>query len=113
MLEAILTGKNVLVLSDKKEALDVVEEKLTKVLNEVRIGSDFQNPILRLGKAGNTYGMSEQGAGAWRNGVEISSASDRVRDWVPSLGVFDCLCSVLAQCGHSTPPGSAADDDVP
>ena len=43
-------------LSDKKEALDVVEEKLTKVLNEVRIGTDFQNPILRLGKAGNTYG---------------------------------------------------------
>ena len=56
VFEAILTGKNVLVLSDKKEALDVVEEKLTKVLNEVRIGTDFQNPILRLGKAGNTYG---------------------------------------------------------
>ena len=28
------------------------------------------------------------------------------------LGVFDCLCDVLAQCGHSTPRGSAADDDV-
>jgi hypothetical protein len=26
------------------------------VLNAVRIGTDFQNPILRLGKAGNTYG---------------------------------------------------------
>ena len=56
VFEAILTGKNVLVLSDKKEALDVVEDKLTKVLNEVRIGTGFQNPILRLGKAGNTYG---------------------------------------------------------
>jgi very-short-patch-repair endonuclease len=56
VFEAILTGKNVLVLSDKKEALDVVEDKLTKVLNSVRIGTDFQNPILRLGKAGNTYG---------------------------------------------------------
>ena len=33
-----------------------MEEKLTKVLNEVRIGTDCQNPILRLGKAGNTYG---------------------------------------------------------
>jgi len=56
VFEAILTGRNVLVLSDKKEALDVVEDKLTKVLNAVRIGADFQNPILRLGKAGNTYG---------------------------------------------------------
>jgi hypothetical protein len=46
----------VLVLSDKKEALDVVEGMLTKVLNKARIGTDFQNPILRLGKAGNTYG---------------------------------------------------------
>jgi hypothetical protein len=36
--------------------LDVVEDKLTKVLNSVRTGTDFQNPILRLGKAGNTYG---------------------------------------------------------
>jgi hypothetical protein len=56
VFEAILTGRNVLVLSDKKEALDVVEEKLTKVLNAVRTDGDFQNPILRLGKAGNTYG---------------------------------------------------------
>jgi very-short-patch-repair endonuclease len=56
VFEAILTGKNVLMLSDKKEALDVVEDKLTKVLNSVRIGTDFQNPILRLGRAGNTYG---------------------------------------------------------
>jgi very-short-patch-repair endonuclease len=56
VFEAILTGKNVLVLSDKKEALDVVEDKLTKVLNSVRTSHDFQNPILRLGKAGNTYG---------------------------------------------------------
>jgi hypothetical protein len=35
-----------------------------------------------------------------------------VGDRAPALGVFDCLCGVLAQCGHSTPPGSAADDDV-
>ena len=55
VFEAILTGRNVLVLSDK-EALDVVEDKLTKVLSSVRTGTDFQNPILRLGKAGNTYG---------------------------------------------------------
>jgi very-short-patch-repair endonuclease len=56
VFEAILTGRNVLVLSDKKEALDVVEDKLTRVLNAVRADGNFQNPILRLGKAGNTYG---------------------------------------------------------
>jgi hypothetical protein len=44
VFEAILTGRNVLVLSDKKEALDVVEDKLTKVLNAVWTGADFQNP---------------------------------------------------------------------
>lgn len=56
VFEAILRGKNVLVLSDKKEALDVVEDKLTKVLNSVRVERDFQNPLLRLGRSGNTYG---------------------------------------------------------
>ena len=39
----------------KKEALDVVEEKITSVLNNVRVGDEFQNPILRLGKTGNSY----------------------------------------------------------
>lgn len=46
-----------LVLSDKKEALDVVEEKITDVMNQVRVSDNFQNPILRLGKTGNTYGQ--------------------------------------------------------
>lgn len=55
VFNAILEGKNTLVLSDKKEALDVVEDKITKTLNEVRLSDDFQNPILRLGKSGNTY----------------------------------------------------------
>ena len=35
-------------LSDKKEALDVVEDKLSEVLNKTRTGDNFQNPILRL-----------------------------------------------------------------
>jgi hypothetical protein len=35
-------------LSDKKEALDVVEDKITETMNTVRINDDFQNPILRL-----------------------------------------------------------------
>jgi len=53
--DAILDGRNVLVLSDKTEALDVVEDKLTNTLNSVRLDEDFQNPILRLGKSANTY----------------------------------------------------------
>lgn len=56
VFQAILKGQNVLVLSDKTEALDVVEDKLNQVLDSVRFGEDFQNPILRLGRAGNTYG---------------------------------------------------------
>jgi very-short-patch-repair endonuclease len=56
VFEAILKGQNVLVLSDKTEALDVVESKLTDVLNSVRLGEAFQNPILRLGRSGSSYG---------------------------------------------------------
>lgn len=55
LCDAILGGKSVLMLSDKKEALDVVEDKVTEVINSIRWDDDFQNPILRLGKAGSTY----------------------------------------------------------
>ena len=55
LFEAILKDKSVLMLSDKKEALDVVEDKLSEVLNKTRTGDGFQNPILRLGREGNTY----------------------------------------------------------
>jgi len=55
IFDAILKNQSVLVLSDKKEALDVVEDKITQTLNKVRHGENFQNPILRLGKTGNTY----------------------------------------------------------
>jgi very-short-patch-repair endonuclease len=51
----ILNNESVLVLSDKKEALDVVEEKITSTLNRVRKDKKFQNPILRLGNTGSTY----------------------------------------------------------
>jgi len=60
IFDAILKNKSVLVLSDKKEALDVVEDKITETMNKVRRLDDeesFQNPILRLGKTGNTYGQ--------------------------------------------------------
>lgn len=53
VFNAILQNKSVLVLSDKKEALDVVEEKIGDTLDNVRFGSDFQNPILRLGGVNN------------------------------------------------------------
>jgi very-short-patch-repair endonuclease len=55
LFDAVLKNQSVLVLSDKKEALDVVEEKITETMNKVRVDKNFQNPILRLGKAGNTY----------------------------------------------------------
>lgn len=54
--EGILSNQSVLVLSDKTEALDVVQDKLESVLSKVRHGDeDFPNPILRLGHSGNTY----------------------------------------------------------
>ena len=45
-----------LILSDKTEARDVVQDKLESVLSKVRHGDgDFPNPILRLGRSGNTF----------------------------------------------------------
>lgn len=55
VFDAIRRNQSVLVLSDKKEALDVVEDKITQTMNTVRFDKNFQNPILRLGKTGNTY----------------------------------------------------------
>jgi len=57
VFDTILQDKSVLVLSDKKEALDVVEKNIVNTLNKVRVDEKFQNPILRLGKTGNTYGQ--------------------------------------------------------
>lgn len=57
IFDSILRNKSVLVLSDKKEALDVVEKNITQTMNKVRFDKNFQNPILRLGKTGNTYGQ--------------------------------------------------------
>lgn len=59
--KALLEKKTVLVLSDKKEALDVVEDKITQTLNRIRRDDDFQNPILRMGKAGNKFAKIVQG----------------------------------------------------
>jgi len=53
--DAILKGKSLLILSDKLEALDVVEDKLNEALSKVRHKEDFQNPILRLGRYSGNY----------------------------------------------------------
>jgi len=54
--DGILNGQSVLVLSDKTEALDVVQDKLESALSKVRHGDDdFPNPILRLGRSGKTF----------------------------------------------------------
>ncbi|MDR0485684.1 MAG: hypothetical protein LBH29_03040 [Elusimicrobiota bacterium] len=53
IFDLVLKGKSVLVLSDKKEALDVVEDKITQTMDKNRQGADIQNAILRLGKTGN------------------------------------------------------------
>ena len=55
VFKQILDNKSVLILSDKKEALDVVEDKINNILSKSRHDINFQNPILRLGKVGNTY----------------------------------------------------------
>jgi very-short-patch-repair endonuclease len=55
VFDTILKNQSTLVLSDKKEALDVVEDKITETMNKVRHDKQFQNPILRLGKTGSTY----------------------------------------------------------
>ena len=69
VFDAILKNKSVLVLSDKKEALDVVEDKITQTMNKVRFDDNFQNPILRLGKTGNTY-----------NSILSRSSIDKIKD---------------------------------
>jgi len=53
--DTILQGKTTLILSDKIEALDVVEAKLNDTMSRVRGDHDFQNPILRLGKQGANF----------------------------------------------------------
>ncbi len=54
---AIIEHKSVLIISDKNEALDVVQDKLEQALQAVRSGDDFPNPILRLGKDGTYRGL--------------------------------------------------------
>ncbi|MDA7595071.1 AAA domain-containing protein, partial [Acidimicrobiia bacterium] len=60
--DAILEKKSILILSDKKEALDVVENKLNEALNKARDGEEYPNPLLRLGKKENNFNKLMTGA---------------------------------------------------
>jgi hypothetical protein len=59
------------------------------------------------------WGTSEQGAGARENWNRNFVSQRRVGNCAPAWGAFGCLCGVLAQCGHTTPPGGAADAGAP
>lgn len=73
--DCISHGESCLILSDKKEALDVVEEKLSNVLLAARASDDnFPNPILRLGKTGGTY-----------NRLISQSAQEKIRTYYGSV----------------------------
>lgn len=53
----ILNNKSVLVLSDKNEALEVIEEKLNDIINYVKSDKNIYNPILRLGLKNNFHNI--------------------------------------------------------
>jgi very-short-patch-repair endonuclease len=48
--DCALNQRSCLVLSDKNEALEVVQAKLSEAMNRVRHDRDFPNPLLRLGR---------------------------------------------------------------
>jgi AAA domain len=52
---ALLRHQSVLVVSDKKEALDVAESKIAQVLSNGQLDDTVQHPILRLGKTETNY----------------------------------------------------------
>lgn len=90
--ESILKGRTVLVLSDKNEALDVVEDKLTAAINRARPNESFQNPILRLGRVGANFGrllsagaitsIETQLKAAHSHRNQIESNIGRIRDQI-------------------------------
>ena len=81
--KALLEEKSVLVLSDKKEALDVVEDKISDTLNKVRFDeNNFQNPILRIGKTGSRFNKLIQSQ-------TISKIKEHARSFKTNRGNFD------------------------
>lgn len=56
IFNALLEHKSILLTSDKKEALDVVEDKIASALDKIKTTDEFlQNPLLRLGKKETNY----------------------------------------------------------
>jgi superfamily I DNA and/or RNA helicase/very-short-patch-repair endonuclease len=78
--DSILKNKSILVLSDKKEALDVVEGKLNETLNKTRVDGEFPNPILRLGKKENNFYKltTNTAASNLQNNVRVRTTQDSV-----------------------------------
>lgn len=76
--ESILKDRSILILSDKKEALDVVEKKLNDTLNKTRVDGDFPNPILRLGKKENNFYKltTNTSAETLQNNVRVRTKQD-------------------------------------
>ena len=81
VFDAILNDRNVLVLSDKKEALDVVEDKLEQTLASVRLDSEFQNPILRLGRGASSYSKIVSGPSIQRIRAEHIAADSHKKEF--------------------------------
>ncbi len=77
VFDAILKNRNVLILSDKKEALNVAEQKIKQTLKAVRLGDNFQDPILRLGKQGSTYSkiLATKTVDQMRQSLQVSKAN--------------------------------------
>lgn len=80
--KALLEEKSVLVLSDKKEALDVVEDKISNTLNKIRHEENFRNPILRLGGTGGKLHKILQGQ-------TISKIKDHYRAYKSEKSKYD------------------------
>ena len=81
VFDAILDNRNVLVLSDKKEALDVVEDKLKQTLASVRLDTEFQNPILRLGRGASSYTKIVTGSSIQRIRAEHMAAESHKEEF--------------------------------
>lgn len=93
--DVIREGKNVLILSDKKEALDVVESKLNDVFERVRgEEGEYVNPVLRLGKDSANYAKIV-------NSGSIQKIKTALQSFKASEGVFnsefDTLRTKMAQ----------------
>lgn len=80
--KALLEGQSVLVLSDKEEALDVVQDKITDTLSTIRHDKNFQNPILRLGK-------SSRGLAKVIEGQALEKVREHLRAYRSRVGEFE------------------------